>query len=632
MNIRTKNTLVLTCVFVALLIVSLGVRHFVLAPSFQSLEYEEALKNGNRCVQAVEREIDHLNSVCLEWSDWDDLHQYVVDRNEGFHQANLATTEYFQRANLPVMVILDVNNRVVWMTRLDLETLEQVELPEFPRDEFPADHPLIRTNHPKGYINGILLTERGPMLVASRPITTTDAQGERRGRFIMSRYINESMLTQLRAQTDVDFNVWSNHDPLPADAPADFAAASPEQLIHPDPENPSKLSVYRTLDCLTPGDSIVFRAGVDRAITRHGQNATSAALLTLVVGGGFVLLVLMLALQRIVIHPLARLTHHAHKVGTTGDLTARISLDRSDEIGVLARAFDLMTERLAQAQASLADASRHAGAAEVTAGVLHNVGNVLNSVVISMHGVKQSVSGSRAAGLTKVAELMREHKHDLARFIESDPRGKQLPEYLDKLSEAVGVDQSALTRDVTRLSESINQIVEIIGSQQCNAGATEVIEAADAVEVVRSATTVVRASCERHGVRLELDLPSPIRTLVDRSRLQQVVVNLLTNALDAVKPVAPENRVIHVGVRGDEQSFWVEVRDQGVGFDPATNARLFQQGFTTREGGHGVGLHFCAISARQMGGEITGESRGPGEGATFRVRVPIRRDEARIAA
>lgn len=172
MNIRTKNTLVLTCVFVALLIVSLGVRHFVLAPSFQSLEYEEALKNGNRCVQAVEREIDHLNSVCLEWSDWDDLHQYVVDRNEGFHQANLATTEYFQRANLPVMVILDVNNRVVWMTCLDLETLEQVELPEFPRDEFPADHPLIRTNHPKGYINGILLTERGPMLVASRPIIT----------------------------------------------------------------------------------------------------------------------------------------------------------------------------------------------------------------------------------------------------------------------------------------------------------------------------------------------------------------------------------------------------------------------------------------------------------------------------
>lgn len=632
MSIRTKNTLVLLCVFVGLLAVSIGVQRFVLAPSFQSLEREEALKNGDRCVQAVEREVDHLNSVCLEWSDWDDLYQYVVDKNDDFNQANLVSTEYFRRANLPVMFILDTDNRVVWSTNMDLETLEQVELPEFPRDEFPADHPLIKSSHPQGYVNGILLTQRGPMLVASRPIRRTDAKGDPRGRFIMCRYLNEPMMTMLRAQTDVEFKVWSSHETLPADVPKDIATAGPEELIHPDPEAPDRLSVYRTLACLTTGDSIIFCASVDRAITRHGQSATTAAFLTLAVGGGLVLLVLLLALQRIVIRPLGRLTRHAHVVGTTGDLTARLSLDRSDEIGVLARAFDQMTERLSQARASLADASRNAGMAEVAAGVLHNVGNVLNSVVISMHGVKQSVAGSRVSGLSKVAELMREHKEDLPRFIESDPRGRQLPEYIDKLSEAVRGEQVELSRDVARLSESINQIVEIIGAQQCNAGAVEVIEAADAVEVVRSATTVVRASCERHGVRLDLDFPAPIRTLVDRSRLQQVVVNLLTNAVQAVKQAPAERRAIRVCVGSDDREFWVEVRDQGVGFDPETHSHLFQQGFTTHQGGHGVGLHFCAIAARQMAGEIVAESKGMGEGAVFRVRVPLRHDEARIAA
>ncbi|MBL8745428.1 MAG: HAMP domain-containing protein [Phycisphaerae bacterium] len=629
MDIRSKNAMVMTCVFIALLAVSLGVRKFVLAPSFQALEREEALTNGDRCVQAVNREIEHLNSVCLEWSDWNDLYEYVENQDQAFYDANLGSKEYFRTANLPVMCILDAEDRVVWSSVLDLDRLEPIEIQAFPRDAFPAGHPLTTTSHPEGYINGILLTEHGPMLAASRPIRTTDSQGAARGRFIIARFLNDKTIEALREQTDVEFTIWSTREPLPSRVPADFATALPQDLIRTSSDS---LAVYHTIPCLTRGDSLVLEATMPRAITRRGNEATSAAFLTLAGGGACVLIVLMVALQRMVIRPLALLTQHAQRVGSTGDLTARLAMVRTDEIGTLAKAFDDMTERLSRAQTSLADASRNAGKAEVAAGVLHNVGNVLNSVVISVHGVRQAITKSSAAALTKVADLIQTHQQNLPRFLESDPKGRQLPEYIVKLSEAVRLEQHELTRDVNRLAESIGQITDIIQSQQRNAGDAEVLERVDVVEVVRNAASVLQPSCERHGIALELDAPRPIHTLADRSRLQQIFVNVLTNAMQAVKGVATDQRTISVRVGGDQDEYWFEVRDQGVGFEPEVHAQLFRQGFTTRKDGQGFGLHYCAIAARQMGGSITAESGGTGKGATFRFRGPIRQNDSRMAA
>jgi nitrogen-specific signal transduction histidine kinase len=66
----------------------------------------------------------------------------------------------------------------------------------------------------------------------------------------------------------------------------------------------------------------------------------------------------------------------------------------------------------------------------------------------------------------------------------------------------------------------------------------------------------------------------------------------------------------------------IEVRDTGTGFTPEIHERLFGQGFTTRKEGSGLGLHYCVNVIREMGGDITAHSEGPGTGATFRITIP----------
>ena len=90
--------------------------------------------------------------------------------------------------------------------------------------------------------------------------------------------------------------------------------------------------------------------------------------------------------------------------------------------------------RLSEMHRSLVDASRQAGMAEVATGVLHNVGNTLNSVNVSANLVAERLRGLRVSSLEKAVQLLREHAADLGTFLTADPRGRQLPAYLEALT------------------------------------------------------------------------------------------------------------------------------------------------------------------------------------------------------
>jgi C4-dicarboxylate-specific signal transduction histidine kinase len=127
------------------------------------------------------------------------------------------------------------------------------------------------------------------------------------------------------------------------------------------------------------------------------------------------------------------------------------------------------------------------------------------------------------------------------------------------------------------------------------------------------------------------ELPD-VRGCFHRTRLQQVLVNLLTNAGQAVRHLPPEQRQVLLSADKQGDQITITVQDQGMGFDSANREKLFRQGFTTRQDGHGVGLHYCAITMGQLNGSIDAESAGPGLGATFRISFPINRELPRAAA
>lgn len=633
MKLRTQVGVMLIAVFGCLVVVSTVVQLGVIFPSYERLESSLARTDADRCMQAIDREVEYVSKFSIDWSVWNDMYEYAEGRNAAFYENNLANKEYFQNLNIPVMMICDSSGKVVYSHVYDPESWEAIALPLLPSDAIPADHSLWGGAE-KEDIHGVIMTERAPLLIASRAILHSDESGPAVGRFIVGRFLDKRAVGDLCEQTSVRFHLF----PADATLPSEIAANMPALRGHPgepvvEEASNSVLRVMRLVPTLDPDEVLVLRASVPREITAQGATTIGFGLISLFVAAGCTMLALVFMLQRRVVSPIVTLKEHATSVGSSGNLTARLSMPRNDEVGALATEFDRMIVRLAESQDSLAKACRQAGMADVATGVLHNVGNAMTNATVTVSQLQRGLEQSRVSGLGKAAAMLREHSGDLAGFLTNDPRGRQLPEYFAKLAESMREEQQRLADDARRLQASLDHINEIVRAQQGLAVAPEIVETTQVSHVIAQAELLVRPSYERHKTSLRTTVREDVVIRIDRTRLQQVLVNFLTNALQAVKTVDESRRVVEITAGANSAGkFWIEVRDQGMGFEPAQRERLFAQGYTTRAGGHGLGLHFCAVTVKQMGGSISATSPGPDRGATFRVELPRPVEEARLAA
>jgi signal transduction histidine kinase len=295
-----------------------------------------------------------------------------------------------------------------------------------------------------------------------------------------------------------------------------------------------------------------------------------------------------------------------------------------------ARALGLVRERTAQlrgAQAQLVDAARQAGMAEIATNVLHNVGNVLNSVNVSANMVAQKVRGSKATGLPKAVALMRDHAGDLGDFLTTDARGKALPGYLAELAAALAVERESIEAELRRLSEGVAHISDIVSAQQSLAGLNSVIEPVRITDVVEDALRMAGVA-EQVGITVTRDLEDVDLVPLDRHRVLLILVNLITNATYAMRDNV--DRPPRLTVRAEvtaEPAIKITVADNGEGIAPDNLTRIFAHGFTTHVDGHGFGLHSSSLAAIEMGGVLTVHSDGGGLGARFVLDVPIERQK-----
>ena len=271
-------------------------------------------------------------------------------------------------------------------------------------------------------------------------------------------------------------------------------------------------------------------------------------------------------------------------------------------------------------QLQLRDASRQAGMAEVATGVLHSVGNVLNSLSVSAALLLTGLRDSRVGNLERVAGLVAAAAPGLAAFLESDPRGREIPGYLRELGEHLVAEQRRLSAEAQAIVEHVEHIGRIVAAQQAHARRGGMTEEFDVAELLDHAVALHFSADRDVTVRRRYERVP--RVTLDRHRLIQILANLLANARQALRERVGQ-RILTVSVRLDEAgALIVEVEDSGVGMSEAMRARLFEFGFTSKPDGHGFGLHSSAILAQELGGELTGASDGPGKGARFTLRLP----------
>jgi signal transduction histidine kinase len=284
-----------------------------------------------------------------------------------------------------------------------------------------------------------------------------------------------------------------------------------------------------------------------------------------------------------------------------------------------------VNEELRKTQAKLVSTARQAGMAEIATNVLHNVGNVLNSVNISAELVSSQVRGSKAQGLGKVAHLMNEHVDDLSDFLTRDQKGKMLPDYLLRLAEVVTAEQQGIIEELEQLTRGINHIKDIVAAQQSYAGTSSVFEPVLVKDLVEEAVKMSASSLSHHQVTVVKELADVPMLSIDKRRVLEILINLISNAKQAMGGVPGRQYQITLRLHWEQgHMVKIQVADNGEGIAPENLTRIFSHGFTTRKDGHGFGLHSCVIAAREMGGSLTAHSEGVGKGATFTLELPIK--------
>ena len=345
MSLGVRIAIILIAVVAATTGIVFAVHYGVILPSFAALEQQDAQEQMERCLNAIKREILHLDTFCFDWSAWDDTYEYVAAPSEDYETANLVPSTFTDN-RLNFLFIVDLKGRVVWGKAYDLTTEESIEVDGLPSRQWAVTHPLLGRERPQDSISGVYMTAKGTMLVSSRPIVTSNSEGPIRGTLIMGRLVDEDYVDALAEQTLADLKVWPlKAGWLPVEEEIQRGALSPAEP-YAFVKTANAIQVYSTFPGISGEPALLVRVGVPRDIMKEGRDAVRSAGWSVIGVSMLLLLIVLVLLRRSVIEPISRLTAH---VTTVGSATALIQLphsQRRDEIGTLEREFNRMMRRL----------------------------------------------------------------------------------------------------------------------------------------------------------------------------------------------------------------------------------------------------------------------------------------------
>jgi PAS domain S-box-containing protein len=309
-----------------------------------------------------------------------------------------------------------------------------------------------------------------------------------------------------------------------------------------------------------------------------------------------------------------------------------VSQEKQDYIIAIARD---ITERkraeakLKTAQEKLLETAREVGMAEVATGVLHNVGNVLNSVSVTAESIQKRVRGSKISYLCDVVGLFEEHENELAKFMTNEERGKKIPAFLANLSKELTDEQQRCLEALEELTKHVQHVGDIIQLQQSHSKTKGLIEPTSIEELVEDTLKINAEMITRNQVEVEREIMDLPTLLFDRHKVLQILTNLISNAIYALSQCNRDDKILKIQVKESKDGFVrIDVCDNGIGIPKENLTRIFEHGFTTRKTGHGFGLHSTALSVNELNGSIKVHSDGPGKGAVFTVELPFKTQEA----
>jgi sensor domain CHASE-containing protein len=613
MNIRTKMISLLALLFAVLIALEIAVQKQVLMPSFAQLEREDADTSMKRIGFALDMTLESLELTAADWGNWADVYQFVQAPSAAFVNVNI-TPVAMKQLKVNAMLIVDMNGRYVLSSARSMDTGEPIDLDLAARKELPAEFPW-RKNLAEGKpAKGLLRTNRGVMMIAAAPVLDGSGGGQALGMVVMGRLLTASQVHMIGAQ---------------AQASLAMLPGTPPNGVEEITETGESTQVLRPFTDIYDRPVMSFRVDVPRRITERGQGAVTYASLYLIGAAVTVLLLLVVALNRIVLRPLARVTRHAVAVGEGTDLSARLDLPGRDEVALLAREFDRMVERVAESRRQLVDQSFQAGFAELAKGVLHNLGNAMTPLGVRIAKLGERLHDAPAGDVDlALAELAKEAP--------GTARHADLEEFLRLACRELAATVKEARSDIEVVQRQAVIVQTALSELMRSTRNAHVIESVRLPDLVAQTLEIVPDACRQ---RLVVDSDESMRKIgavqVARTVLRLILQNLIINAADAVRDAGRDKGVLHFAAEivrdaGSEQ-LHLHCKDDGVGIAAGNLQRVFDKGFSTksRDTNYGIGLHWCANAIGALGGRIWAASEGPGLGASMHLMLPLPVRESR---
>lgn len=282
-----------------------------------------------------------------------------------------------------------------------------------------------------------------------------------------------------------------------------------------------------------------------------------------------------------------------------------------------------MEEEKLQLHEQLLDASRQLGMAEVASDVLHNVGNVLNSINVSIGVVSDLIQKSMVGDVGRISQLFHKHREDLGNFFSTHPKGQQIPAYLEKLSGQLVEEQKMALVELDRLRENAQHAQQCVAVQENVAKLNGLTEPTSVIELLEEALAVNHEQIEKLKIDISREFQEIPQLVVDKHQVLAILVDVIRNACQAMVSVSMKELIVRAKIiPGPPDSVCLEVQDSGVGIASGDLIKIFGQGYATRDGGRGMSLHSGALMAKNLGGALRAHSKGIGHGATFSLELP----------
>ncbi len=279
-------------------------------------------------------------------------------------------------------------------------------------------------------------------------------------------------------------------------------------------------------------------------------------------------------------------------------------------------------------QNRLKEASYKNEMAEVASTVLHNVGNVLNSVNVAAGVVESCVNDSSIVLVNRIADLLAEQEQSLNQFLTEDPKGRRIPAAIRKLAPHLVEERQTILKEIQVLMRNIDHVKHIISSHQTMAKSQGLVEPISLPDLLEQALDLSFQPRDANWVTIHRQFSITPQIAVDRHQVLQILVNLLRNAKQAMQAQPSDEHTLTIRI--DEQDHEpllvrLTIQDSGTGIAPEHLSKMFSRGFTTKKDGNGIGLHSSALTMKNMGGDMEVWSNGVGCGAVFTLRFPVDR-------